>query len=584
MPAATFKMRNVGQYGVIKDVPAYDLPPSAWSDARNVRFEGGKISKFSGNERVLERFVKDGERTISLHQMRDTRNDVHWLVATDKNIYEISSLTKQKIVSEFDDAYHAKLSEPWTYTNLSNCVIFNNVNDDPIGKRPTEEKFSTLPKWGVVTGMTGEEVKESWRTYNIKSYKNFLLALNTYEEGNEYPQRVRWSDITDVNDLPTNWNSSTTESSAGFNDLTDATGEILEGEPLRDAFIIYTTNDTFSMQYIGGNSIFRFSKLFAGSGILARNCVAEFEGKHFVISKNDIFVHDGSNRKSIVAGRIRDHLIDEITSVNELSVRVFPHYLKREIWVTYCRPGTDLRNEGDWTPNRAAVWNWESDTWTFYDLPEHSDMGLLYPISSDDRKWEDYGLEPGEKPEQEGVLMLKNSWGNQDDFTRWSEIGQNFASQMVLAIGKFGTIYQIDVGEFVHNDKFTPAYDKPDSGINVPISPGVYEFEKQPLIAWFERQQIDFDEIEIPTWGNVKVRKFYPQFRGNGGVYVQLGGTNMPDGITEYKERRHFNIGLDYQIPFRTNQKYISVKFTDDREGEWSFSGFDMDIHTGGVR
>lgn len=583
MPSTTFKLRNVGSLGIISDIPSYDLPPSAWSDAMNVRFEGNKISKFGGNLRLVERFVKDGERTIAISQMRDTRLDVHWILATDKNIYRKSSMTRHEIISEFEDGYNATLEQPWYYTTLSNCLVMNNVNDAPQGLIPKQEKIKTLPGWGKVTGLNGP-VQEEWRAYTMASYKNFLIAMNTYEEGGEYPQRIRWSDIADINQLPFNWDSSSTESSAGFNDLTDATGEIVDGLAMRDSFVIYTTNDTFLMQYIGGNSIFRFTKLFTGSGLLARRCMTEFEGKHFVVSTNDVYVHDGSNRKSIVAGRIRDKLMDEITSVNPLSVRCFTNYPKHEIWITYCRPGTDLRNQGEWSPNKAAVWNWEYDTWTFYELPENTDINLVYPLSTDERSWKDYGLEPGEKPEDEGEILLKNSWDSQGDYDQWELTGQNFANQILVGMGKFGTIYQLDVGENFHNDDFTGAYNFPESGANVPIKPGVYEFTKKPVIAWFERTQIDFDELEVPTWGNIKVRKLYPQFRGYGGVFIELGGADNPDQLPNFKERQHFKIKEQYQVSFRVNNKYVAVKFVDDQEGEWAFTGYDMNIQTGGVR
>ena len=36
---------------------------------------------------------------------------------------------------------------------------------------------------------------------------------------------------------------------------------------------------------MGGNLVFSFQKLFNDTGVLTRNCVAEFEGKHFVVTQ-----------------------------------------------------------------------------------------------------------------------------------------------------------------------------------------------------------------------------------------------------------------------------------------------------------
>lgn len=572
----TYKVRNVGQLGVISDIPPYDLPPNAWNDAQNVRFEGSKIEKFGGNIRLLERKVKDGEVTLAVAGLRDTRIDSSWIIATTKNLWKVKSPTDIKIASETLDGYNARPSQTWYYTTLSTCLVMNNVSDSPQGIRPNEEKFKTLPKWGMVTGNDGKPVQLEWRTNIIRSYKNFLIAMNNYEgEGadqKEYPQRVRWSDIADVNDLPQDWDDRSTTNSAGYNDLTDATGEILDGLPMRDSFIIYTTEDTFQMQYIGGNSIFRFTKLFSGSGILGRQCVAEFDGKHFVISNNDVYVHDGSSRKSIVAGRIREKLMSEITSVNPLATRVFTIYPKKEVWVCYARPGTDLRNEGNWTTNRAAVWNWEFDTWTFYDLPDNTDVNLVPPLATDVRKWEDYKDDS------------KHHWDNVDPLEQWEITSQNFASQVFVAMGKFGTVFQLDSGERFYNDDFTDAYNTSDGGAIIPITPDVYKSVEKPLLARMERRSLDFDEVGLETWGNVKVRKCYPQFTGEGSVRIEVGGVNDSHSAPNWKEQQMFNIGQQYQTCFRTNNKYIAMRFTDDNIGRWQFTGYDLDIVAGGVR
>lgn len=580
----TYNARGVGQVGVITDVPPYDLPPNAWNDAMNVRFDGTKIEKFGGNRRLMERFVKDGEQTLAIAPLRDSRTDFSWIVATDKNLYKVKSPTDIKNASKTEDAYQARLESTWYYTTLSNCLIMNTLNDVPQGIKPGQEKFQDLPNWGKVSGFDSEGkpalVQQRWSANVIRSYKNFLVCMNMYEgdtEQTEYPQRIRWSDIADVNDFPQDWDSGSTTNSAGFNDLTDATGEIIDGLHMRDSFVIYTTEDTFLMQYIGGNAIFRFTKLFTGSGLLARQCVTEFDGKHFVISQNDIYVHDGSSRKSIVAGRVREHLMREITSINPTATRVFTNYPQKEVWITYCRPGTEKRNGGDWAPNKAAVWNWEFDTWTFYELPDQTDLNLVAPLSTDTRNWEDYVPTPGTDPDP-------NSWAGISEFEQWEITSQNFASQYFVALGKFGTIFQLDIGERFHNDIFTEAYSGGDENKPIPITPDVFKGTEVALVAWFERRQLDFDDIGVPTWANVKVRKCYPQFTGTGSCDIQIGGSNDPKTLPTYKQTQRFTIGQNYQTSFRVNNKYLAIKFVDDQLGQWSFTGYDLDLLVGGLR
>ena len=123
--------------------------------------------------------------------------------------------------------------------------------------------------------------------------------MGMWENGVEFPQRVRWSDVAMVGSLPSNWYENDQTKDGGFNDLTDSLSHIIDGRPLRDSFVVYTNRDTFIMDYVGGTMVFNFRKIFSDSGMLAPNCCVEFEGQHFVISEDDIFVHNGSTRRSV---------------------------------------------------------------------------------------------------------------------------------------------------------------------------------------------------------------------------------------------------------------------------------------------
>jgi hypothetical protein len=45
---------NVGQVGLIKDIPPYNIPPNAWSDGNNVRFLDDGVKKCAGYQEVME--------------------------------------------------------------------------------------------------------------------------------------------------------------------------------------------------------------------------------------------------------------------------------------------------------------------------------------------------------------------------------------------------------------------------------------------------------------------------------------------------------------------------------------------------
>ncbi|MGL5014855.1 MAG: hypothetical protein ACRC6V_11270, partial [Bacteroidales bacterium] len=327
---AIMKIRRVGSVGVIKDLPSFELPPEAWSDSRNVRFIENKVQKMGGYLPVLTDGMPD-EPPLAVLTRNNTQDQLY---GTSDGIYIINGRNHRNISQliknpSYDPAkpelgpekipmtYDADPENTWYYTTLSNAVVLNNPRNPPQGLAPGDDTFIELPGWGV-PGKTAEgatPVKQIWQAGRIRSYRNYLIALDMTEGAESMPQRVRWSNVAYVNALPPDWVQDDESRDGGFNDLTDANGRILDGVPLRDTFIIYTDQETYEMQYVGGVLIFNFKKLFSDSGILAPECAVEFESKHFVISKDDVFVHNGSSKEAVASGRVKQFLIDQISSV-----------------------------------------------------------------------------------------------------------------------------------------------------------------------------------------------------------------------------------------------------------------------------
>ena len=46
-------IENLGQIGIIKDTPPYNLPPNAWSDGNNVRLLDNGVKKVAGYQEVM---------------------------------------------------------------------------------------------------------------------------------------------------------------------------------------------------------------------------------------------------------------------------------------------------------------------------------------------------------------------------------------------------------------------------------------------------------------------------------------------------------------------------------------------------
>src|SRR3546814_12047020 len=86
---------------------------------------------------------------------------------------------------------------------------------------------------------------------------------------------VKWSDLTGFGAGPATWDHTSPSNSAGENIINEMKVEIIDGLSLRDSFIIYAKNEVWTMDYIGGNYLFRWRKIYDKVGILHQNCLVQ---------------------------------------------------------------------------------------------------------------------------------------------------------------------------------------------------------------------------------------------------------------------------------------------------------------------
>lgn len=564
-----FRLRGVGNKGVVTDVPPFDLPPDTWSDARNVRFQAGRVQKIGGCVPTLTTGMPN-ETPLAIVQKPLTDA---LLYGTDKYLWKAEGVTHTNIsplVGGVPKEFEVSASSTWNYTTLSNTVIFNTPLEDPQGIAPSDSIFSTIPGWGKAN--KGSEVTHNWKAGIVRAYKNYLLCLGMIEDGAEYPQRIRWSDVAYINSLPANWWEDSDTNDGGFNDLSDSLSHIIDGRPLRDSFVVYTNRDTFIMDYVGGTMIFNFRKIFSDSGLLAPNCCIEFEGQHFVISEEDIFIHNGSTRKSVATGRIKDLLMKEISSVNYLATKVYSYPTRKEIWIAYAGPGAtgaEVSGDESFAANKAAVWSWEYDTWTFHDLPDVFDIGMGTSPDIDGRAWDLYCGEEN-LPIPPGCLDEWDGGGGPDAPHQeevWEEFAQTFSRHLMFGASIDKCFYKLDTGYY---------FERRPAGTTTNV--------RRPVVCEVTRQAMDFDEQEQDISYHKWLRAVYPQMTGSGIVRFYVGGSNNPHAPPDWDSSSEFIIGEDFKVDCFSNYRYPAIKIQDSAAGDWSFTGYDIEYFREGNR
>lgn len=573
---AIMRIRNIGSKGVIKDLPAFELPPEAWSNSNNVRFVANRIQKIGGYMPVLMNGMPE-DPPLAVLSVNNSQDQIY---ATKKSIYRINGRNHTNISKRYTDAgghlqtheYEASPDSTWYYTTLSNAIVMNTPREIPQGMVPYKSVFDDLPGWGWPKKDNRPDPDNPrpapfvWRAGRIRSFKNYLIALDMREGGVELPQRVRWSNVAYVNELPPDWIEDDEARDGGFNDLTDANGRIVDGVPLRNSFVIYTDKETYLMEYVGGVMIFQFNKLFSDSGVLAPECAVEFEQKHFVITKDDIFVHNGSSKTPVASGRVKQYLIDEISSTNPLATKVFAYTPQKEIWITYVGPGQTSKEDStrEWTCNKCAIWNWEWDTWYFMDIPECFDVNMAPPPDLTTPEWEDFNTPPDDEWDAP-------KWENY----QWSELGKDFINRIPYVAGRGNALYTLDVGD--EHVVWLPAPDGTGT-----ITNGIEH--RRPVVSEITRTHLDMDEMVEQTRAHKFIRTITPQFRGMGKIHCYVGGSYNASEEPVWDNYQIYDMTTDIKVDAYSNNRYPAIRYMDYGRGDWSIQGYDVDFVVEGIR
>lgn len=344
------KVNNVGQFGVVRDPFAPELPINAWSNGRNIRFRNGYAERMSGEAAVYD------PPTVTPYHLQPlvTATDRYCIYAGLTKIYAVSGSTHTNITRQtagVDVNYNATADTRWNGGVLSGIAVLNNGIDDPqywAGNVAT--KAAALSNWPANT-----------KCKVIRPFRQYLVALNVTKSGTNYPYMVKWSHPADAGTLPVSWDQTDATKDAGEYDLSEESGLIVDGMQLGESFIIYKSNAYYTMAWVGAPYVFRFSKISDYDGALSTNCVANYPGGHLVFGSNDVFTHSGGAPQSILTGAMRDWLYANLDAANYGRSFVVSDLAKSEIWV--CFP-----EDGQTSCNLALVWNWRDNTTTIRDL------------------------------------------------------------------------------------------------------------------------------------------------------------------------------------------------------------------------
>ena len=517
MPLVNVKL--VGTLGLNKDVSSHELPLSniAWTDAYNIRFlDGSAYQSFGWGE------VYNSPSYVPQHVLPvNISSNRYWVYATATKQFAVTFSGGQVTHTDITHTTaRAGVVNNWTSTLLSGLPVLN--ADD--GKVPmywdlnTANKFIDIPSFG------------SYATSckSLKSYKNFLIALNVTKASGNKPFLVKWSNPADPGSMPTSWNEGDATVEAGEADLDGAETPIVDGLKMRDSFIIYTENSTHRMDYIGGDSIFSFRKIFGMSGVLNKNCIVEFDGWHFVVTGSDVIIHDGQTLSSVLDKKMRRSFFQNLDIVDKTKVFVFKNPFLNEIFIAYPSIGSS-------TCDKAVVYNYVDKTVSIRQMPSlnHANYGAV-------------------SNELGGTWALDNdSWDS--DLTYWNGPDYTPDTARVLMASQDQKFYMLDSSA---------------------------SFNGTLPASYLERIGLSFDMPEaIKLIKGIRARIY-----GNNGetVIVKVGYADNPYDAPTYTSSTH-TIGSTIANDLFVSGRYLAVRFESGTAAQYRIDSFDIDVETMGA-
>ncbi len=413
----------------------------------------------------------------------------------------------------------------WTTTNLNGLVVATNGYDKPqmwplSGGIPSiGTPFRELQNWPLGTSCK-----------SIRSFRTFLVGLN-WNRDNEEPRLVKWSTEASYGSPPVTWLESDATLDAGEYELSDTPGDIIDGLPLGDSFLIYKDDSIYIMNYVGTPYIFSFKLLSPTIGLLAKEAVAEFEGGHFFMGNSDFYVCNGQTITPMLSNKLRRTVFDELNGDNYQKCFVAADYVRNEMLACYPAGASTV-------VNKALIWNWKDNTFSFRDLPDTSHISSGIAEITAGATWDAATL----------------TWDADSD--PWGATNyDNVIKNIVFADVTNTKLYRDNKGN--KNNTTT-------------------------MSAYIERSGYDLGDPQSVKF----VSAVYPQLEvsGNNTVNVYIGRQmSTEDGVT-WEGPVAFNPNTQSKVSCRISGKYFGIKIESDTDIDWKLHGLSFEVQQRGIR
>lgn len=513
-----------GSLGILKDSSPAELPPTAWSDGKNVQFIQGQVVSAPDAVSIYPATPIPFNTAIATPVASDSQ--ATWLLAGAAKIYAYTSNILTDVSRAVGGAYTGGADTRWTGGVLGGVGFLNNGVDLP-------QAWLTADPLVKVIDLANWPSNTSARC--LRSYKQYLVALDITKAGVRKPTLVKWSHPADPGTVPISWNETDPTKDAGEYPLSETAGSCIDCLPLRDVNLIYKQDSVWGMQYVGGTYVFRFYKVFGDFGVPQKDCVVEYvSGRHFVFTGNDMLVHDGQTVTSVASGKIQK-LFKTLSAQQLQTCYVALSSISKEVWVCL-----RLASDSTIAADTAVTYNWESGAISLRTLPDYVFVanGRLDPPVSNTVTWET-ALSP---------------WNAHAEM--WGE-AIAVPSQMRMLGITASELYWVDA---------------------LAIS---------TVYCWVERlhQGVPVRAGRPPDLSAQKfLTRIWPRFTGRTGdtVTITLGASDSVAFPPVWEMEQQFRIGIDAYLDCTITGKLFSIRLESVNTAQWTYAGMDAEVIASG--
>lgn len=338
--------------GINKNLPKNLIKDDAWSDGNNVHFGVGYVEKVGGWRKFVADQL-DGE-IMAIDNFFKFNGDSYLMFVTTKRVYYYDPVSNS-VVDITGDTLLTGGSEDIVITeNAQDYFLITN------GVDPIKYWDGIMPSIANLPGINDcDGGVTSVRAKAMLYAQNFLILLNTTENGHPCPQRMRTSQINDI----TKWKKNDDGSGESFwGDLTDGVDWGQRMLPLGNYIVAYKERSILLLTYVGGDLVWD-KRLVTNVGLLAPRAIVDLGDEHIFIGPDNIYSFDLIDAK--IAG---DDIAKEFFRLldpgkSNLTMGFFIEEIP-EAWFAFVSTTSP-----DGLPDKAVVYNTDTKAWSIRDLP-----------------------------------------------------------------------------------------------------------------------------------------------------------------------------------------------------------------------